>query len=167
MKKEFRMTLLLPHRFKWFSRVAFYLMVLLGLVYLVILQDNESFEQFFTFQVPALINSELFGDLVFGFQWVEAMFFDEALSVLLIVFGLMSGFSKEKYEDEYIDKMRNDSLRWSLFINYSILLLTLLGVYGLIYLSFMFAQLFLIILLFNLFFDLKLYLHYKSVSNEE
>ncbi len=161
------MTLLLSYRYKWFSRIAFYSLVLFGLVYLIFLQDNQAFESLFTFKVPALINSEIFGDLVIGLQWVEAMFFDEALSVLLIVFGLMSGFSKERYEDEYIDKMRNDSLRWSLFINYGILLLTLLGVYGIIYLSFMFAQLFLIILLFNLLFDIKLYLHYKSVANEE
>lgn len=161
------MTLLFSHRIKGISRFMFYFSFLFGIVYLIFLEGEESIENFFTFEVPALLNAELFGDIEAGWQWVEAMFLDEILSVLIVVFGVLAGFSREKHEDEYIDKLRNDSLRWSLFINYGFLLLTLLGVYGLIYLSFMFAQLFLILFLFNIIFDIKLLRHYKSVSNEE
>ena len=79
----------------------------------------------------------------------------------------MAGFSKEKYEDELIDKLRNDALRISLFISYGVLLLTVLSIFGLIFLSFLFAQLFLILFLFNLIFDIKLLRHYKTASNDE
>lgn len=161
------MTLLFPHRMKGFSRFMFYFSFLFGVVYLTFLEGEDNLEEFFTFKVPALLHAELFGELKAGWQWVEAMVLDEILGLLIVVFGVLSGFSREKHEDEYIDKLRNDSLRWSLFINYGILLLTLLGVYGMIYLSFMFAQLFLILFLFNIIFDIKLLRHYKSVSNEE
>jgi hypothetical protein len=161
------MTLLFPNRLKAFSRFMFYFSFLFGVVYLVFLEGDQKIEALFTIQVPALLSAELFGDLKAGWQWVEAMVIDEFLSVLIIVFGILAGFSREKHEDELIDKMRNDSLRWSLFINYGFLLLTLLGVYGMIYLSFMFAQLFLILFLFNIIFDIKLFRHYKSAGNEE
>lgn len=161
------MTLLFPNRLKGFSRFMFYFSFLFGVVYLVFLEGDQDIEDIFTITVPAFMNSELLGSLEVGWQWVEAMIIDELLSVIIVVFGILAGFSKEKHEDELIDKMRNDSLRWSLFINYGFLLLTLLGVYGIVYLSFMFAQLFLILLLFNLIFDIKLFRHYKSAGNEE
>lgn len=161
------MTLLFHHRYKKVSRILFYFCFLYGFVYLIFLEGNETLEEWFTFKVPAFISKDFFSKLEIGWHWVDTMFMDEALSVFLVLSGIFAGFSKEKHEDELIDKMRNDSLRWSLFINYGILLLTLLGVYGAIYLNFMFAQLFLILLLFNLIFDIKLYRHYKSGRNEE
>ena len=167
MIKTNTMTLLFSNRFKALSRFFFYFSFVFGVIYLVFLEGDEDLEALFTLTVPALLSDELFGKLSVGWQWVETMFLDEALSILIVISGILSGFFKEKHEDEYIDKMRNDSLRWSLFINYGVLLLTLLGVYGMVYLSFMFAQLFLILFVFNIIFDIKLFLHYKMVRNEE
>ncbi len=159
------MSLLLPHRFKNSSRVLFYLFFGFGIYYMLFLEGDPKIEELFTFTVPALINSDLFSPTESG--WIETVFLDEILSICIILFGLLAGFSKEKYEDELIDKLRNDALRISLYASYGILLLTILSIFGLVFLSFLFAQLFLILFLFNLIFDIKLIMHYKSVSNDQ
>lgn len=56
---------------------------------------------------------------------------DEILSVLLIIGLLFIAFSREKKEDEYIEKIRLESLVWATYINYAILILALLFVYNL------------------------------------
>ena len=159
------MSLLLPHRFKNISRLLFYLFFGFGIYYMTVLEGDPKIEELFTFEVPALLNDDLFSPSESG--WIETVFLDEIISVFIIIFGLMAGFSKEKYEDELIDKLRNDALRISLYISYGILLLTILSIFGLIFLSFLFAQLFLILFLFNLIFDIKLIQHYKSASNDQ
>lgn len=161
------MTLLFPNYLKGLSRIIFYATFLFGVIYLIFLEGEDDIEKIFTFTVPALLSSEIFGPMKTGLHWIEAMFLDETISIFIVVFGILAGFSKEQHEDELIDKMRNDSLRWSLFINYGIILITVLGVYGGIYLSFLFSQLFLILFLFNLIFDIKLLRHYKSARHEE
>ena len=159
------MSLLLPHRFKNISRLLFYLFFGFGIYYMTVLEGDPKIEELFTFEVPALLNDDSFSPSESG--WIETVFLDEIISVFIIIFGLMAGFSKEKYEDELIDKLRNDALRISLYISYGILLLTILSIFGLIFLSFLFAQLFLILFLFNLIFDIKLIQHYKSASNDQ
>ena len=46
-----------------------------------------------------------------------------------IIGGLLVGFTKEKVEDEFIYKLRNDSLVWAIIFNYMILVFTILFVY--------------------------------------
>ena len=159
------MSLLMPHRLKKASRLLFYLSCFLGIIYIYFLEGNSDLEEIFTFRVPALLNKNFMEANESG--WIETMFLDEILSVCIIIFGILAGFSKEKHEDELIDKLRNDSLRLSLFINYALLLLTVLSIFGLIFLNVMLGQLFLILFLFNLIFDMKLIKHYKSANNDQ
>jgi len=56
---------------------------------------------------------------------------NELTGILMIIGGLLATFSKEKKEDEYITKLRLESLVWATFINYGILLLLILTIYGL------------------------------------
>ena len=56
-------------------------------------------------------------------------FLDEIISVLIIIGGLLVGFTKEKIEDEFIFKLRNDSLVWAIILNYVVLLLTVIFIY--------------------------------------
>jgi hypothetical protein len=47
-------------------------------------------------------------------------------TTLLVVAGLfIAGFSKEKIEDEQISQLRLDSLQWAVYVNYLILIVTL------------------------------------------
>jgi len=158
------MSLLMPHRFKKVSRVLFYLFFCFGIFFMIFLEGDPQVEELFTFEVPALLNDDIFSPSESGM--IETFYLDEMLSVGIIIFGLLAGFSKEKYEDESIDKLRNDALRISLLISYGILLLTVLSIFGLIFLTFLYSQLFLILFLFNLIFDIKLIKHYKSASND-
>jgi len=55
---------------------------------------------------------------------------DELSAVLFIVAALLIAFSKEKNEDEYIAKIRLESLMWATYINYAILIFCFLFTYG-------------------------------------
>jgi IS4 transposase len=47
-------------------------------------------------------------------------------TTLMVLIGLfLIAFSKEKIEDEHIIQLRLDSLRWAIYLNYAILLFTL------------------------------------------
>jgi hypothetical protein len=53
------------------------------------------------------------------------------LTYVMIVIGLlMVAFSKEKVEDEHISQLRLDSLQWALYLNYLILIITLVFTNG-------------------------------------
>jgi len=65
----------------------------------------------------------------------SALFTNEHLfflaSSLLVLVGLfLIAFSKEKIEDEQISQLRLDSLRWAIYLNYFILLLSLVFTNG-------------------------------------
>jgi len=53
------------------------------------------------------------------------------LTYVMIVIGLlMIAFSKEKIEDEHISQLRLDSLQWALYLNYAILVISLIFTNG-------------------------------------
>lgn len=74
---------------------------------------------------------------------------DEVASLLLIIGGIMVAFSREKTEDEYIAKIRLDSLVWAVYVNYAILVLTIL---------FLYSMTFFYVLLFNMFTPLVIFI---------
>ncbi|MDP4149032.1 MAG: hypothetical protein Q8927_15915 [Bacteroidota bacterium] len=51
-----------------------------------------------------------------------------AVAFLLMVIGLiLVAFSKEKIEDEQISRLRLDSLQWAIYLNYAILIVSLIA----------------------------------------
>ncbi len=56
-------------------------------------------------------------------------FTNELLMILVLVSAMVVGFSKTKEEDEYVQKIRLDSLVWSIYLNYTVLFLGIIGVY--------------------------------------
>ncbi|GAA4977215.1 hypothetical protein [Algibacter aquimarinus] len=101
---------LLSNKYKKLGWTLFLLGVISGIV-LQILPEKEDF-----------FGIELIKD--FGYD-----FLDEIISVLIIIGGLLVGFTKEKIEDEFIFKLRNDSLVWAIILNYVVLLLTVIFIY--------------------------------------
>jgi hypothetical protein len=63
------------------------------------------------------------------FNIIENSILDELAALSTIIGGLLVGFTKEKVEDEFIYKLRNDSLVWAIIFNYMILVFTILFVY--------------------------------------
>ncbi|WNH09764.1 hypothetical protein [Thalassobellus suaedae] len=101
---------LLPNKYKKFGWTLFLLGIISGIVFQVISEKDDIFD------------IELIND--FGYE-----FLDEIISVLIIIGGLLVGFTKEKIEDEFIFKLRNDSLVWYIILNYVILLITVIFIY--------------------------------------
>jgi len=98
------------------------------------------------------------------FNIIENSILDELAALSTIIGGLLVGFTKEKVEDEFIYKLRNDSLVWAILFNYMILVFTILFVY-----EFTFFH----VLVFNMFTPLMFFvirfnfLRLKSTRYEE
>ncbi|MFI1742992.1 hypothetical protein [Thalassobellus sediminis] len=136
---------LLPNKYKKFGWALF----LLGIISGIVLQISDGKRDLF---IIRLIN-------VFAKEYL-----DEIISALIIIGGLLVGFTKEKIEDEFIYKLRNDSLVWAIIFNYTILLITLPFVYNEDFLNVMIYNMFTPLIFFIIRFN---FLKYKSRSHEE
>lgn len=82
---------------------------------------------------------------------------DEVIAAGLIIGMLLIAFSREKNEDEYINKIRLESLQISVLINYLLLIICILVVYDVEFLAVMTYNMFTILLLFIIRFNFILY----------
>jgi len=73
----------------------------------------------------------------------------DEVTALGVIAGLMLiGFSKEKVEDEMVSRLRLDALQWSVYVNYLVLSLCILFVYGEGFFEVMTYNLFTVLLVF-------------------
>lgn len=63
------------------------------------------------------------------FKIIENSIVDEIIALAIIIGGLLVGFSKEKIEDEFIYKIRTDSLVWAIVFNYITLMFAIVFIY--------------------------------------
>ena len=94
--------------------------------------------------------------------WIKNAVLDELFTVLIITFGIIHSFSKEKIEDELIIKIRSDAMMWAFYFNYIIVLVSTLILFDTYYLKFMVINIFSLIIFFNLRYHYKLRKHYRS-----
>ncbi len=153
---------LFPTRFKSISGLTFYLTTMIGAV---VLFSDVNMDELLVMKIPALINDPIFTNKM-GI-WIENGLFDELITVVLIISGIIHSFSREKMEDEYISSIRLQALTWSIFVNYGLVLLATLLIFGMAYFHVMIIHLFSLIILFNLRFQYKLRAYYKLSSDEE
>lgn len=88
---------------------------------------------------------------------VEDNFTQEVAGVLFIVGAMLVAFSKEKKEDEYIAKIRLESLLWATYITFAIQIFCLLFFYGFTFLNAMIINIFTILILFIIRYHYVLY----------
>lgn len=88
-------------------------------------------------------------------------------ALVLILGGLLAACSRERYEDEYIGKIRLDSLLWALYAYYALLALAFVLVSGLAFFSVMLYAMFAPLLLFLLRFELVLRLTSRALPDEK
>nr|WP_294939306.1 hypothetical protein [uncultured Flavobacterium sp.] len=153
---------LFPHSFK---KIGWLLLIptLLASVFFILSETEYDIFNFKVFAIytDAIINKpEIFTVITNNLQ-------DEMLGVLLIVGGILVAFSKEKTEDEFINKIRLESLVWATYVNYAILLLCLLLIYGMPFLSVMMYNMFTLLLFFIIRFHWMLYRNNKTTGDEE
>jgi uncharacterized membrane protein YfcA len=105
---------------------------------------------------PALFDMKVFaisgdtlsltGNKIFAFM--DDNILNEIIGILVLVSSILVAFSKEKTEDEYISKIRLESLVWAVYLNYGILLFSFLFFYGFSFLWVMIFNMFTILLFF-------------------
>ena len=147
---------LFSNRYKTLSGWVFYISLIIG----SILWITDAFDHYLVISVPDLFGTDSLFDT--GNGWMKNGILDELFTVLIIISGLIHSFSKEKTEDELISKLRLDSLIWSLYINYGLVILATLLIYDIMYFNVLIFNLFTIILFFNLRLRFNLHKHYTS-----
>ena len=158
-----KLNFLFPNKFKsigWFTLIPSAIICLLTLIY-------EYEPSFLDFNVPAIFVDELFSVNRKTFRMVTNNILNEILGVLIIISSLLVAFSKEKSEDEYISKIRFESLAWAVYFNYAILILTLLFIYDFAFLWVMVFNMFTVLLFFIVRFNWQISKLKKSASYEE
>ena len=101
------------------------------------------------------------------FEWSENNISDEIAAVLLIIGGILVSFSKTKDEDEYISKIRMESLIWATYVNYGVLILAIFFVFDLSFFSVLIYNMFTILFFFIIRFHYVLYKTKRGIGNEE
>lgn len=152
---------LLPNKYKIFGWILFSIGIIAGIF--LFLNDYE-FSGLKT-KVFSIYNEGIFdGDDSGFFKIVENSIADEIASLAIILGGLTIAFTREKIEDEFIYKLRKDSLVWALIFNYIILALTIIFIYEITFLNVLVFNMFTPLIFFIIRFN---FLKLKSGSDEE
>lgn len=121
---------------------------------------------FLDIDVFAIFVDSFMGD-VKNFGFVNNNILNEILGVLMIVSSILVAFSKEIDEDEFISKIRLESLVWATYVNYIILLIAFLLVYDFSFFWVMVFNMFTILIFFIIRFNIQIRKFKKSVINEK
>ena len=154
--------LLLPNKYKL---IGWYL-----LIPTTILGVFLSFTEFESLQINTKVFA-IFSDQVFReskfFSFIETNITSTIIGVIFIIGAMLVGFSKEKREDEFIEKLRLSSLLWAVWVNYILLFLSLIFIYGTAFLTVMIYNMFTVLIIFIIRFNYILYKNSKAVSDEK
>lgn len=154
--------LLLPNKYKLIGWCLLIPATIMGLI--LIFTDYDAFP--IRAKVFAIFNEELFEEKQ-SFSFIETNITNTVVGVLFIVGAMFVGFSKEKREDEFIAKLRLSSLLWSVWVNYILLLLGFLFIYGAAFFTVMIYNMFTVLIIFIVRFNYILHTNSKSVSDEK
>lgn len=92
---------------------------------------------------------------------------DEIATIGLAVSLILVSFSKEKDEDECIARLRMSSLVWAILVNYVLLILAAVFIYGVNYLNVAFVGMFTVLILFIVKYNWELSRFRKTVIEDE
>jgi hypothetical protein len=154
---------LFPNQFKNIGWLLFVLSVL-GTLFISVF--NKSTDDYLNITVFSIYQDSI-GEIPGFFKFIKNSIVDEILTVGIIVGGVLVGFSKTKNEDEYISKIRYESLVWATYLNYGIVIFFTLFIYGLTYLNVLFYNMFTLLLFFIIRFHYMIYKLNKSINDDE
>jgi len=104
------------------------------------------------------------------FKMIETNVTPTVIGVVLIISAILVAFSKEKQEDEFIAAIRLESLLWATYINYALLVFSFLLLWGESFLYVMAFNMFTLLLIFIVRFNLILHSLKKApvlIGNEK
>jgi hypothetical protein len=148
---------LLPNRFKIIGWFLFIPGIILGILYLIYEPQ------------PKFLNATVFAiaESLFKFSFIKNNVYDEITALLLIIGAIFIAFSREKSEDEYISKIRLESLVWATYVNYIIVILAIIFVYDFGFYWVILLNMFTILIFFIIRFNWALLISRKQIRDEE
>ena len=155
--------ILLPNQFKLIGWILLIPSAILG--FFLMLTDLES-KLTIKSKVFALYNDEILGDKN-HFGIISTDITITLVGVVFILGDMMVGFSKEKHEDEYIAKLRLSSLMWAVWVNYVLLLLSFIFIYGMGFFHVMIYNMFTVLIIFIGRFNIKLFINRMIPADEK
>jgi hypothetical protein len=153
-------TYLLPSKFLVPSGIIFYASVLLGVLLIVFPDLSQTLS--IDLSVPNFFWKDADNLLVEKSFWIQNNMIDELLTLLLVGSGLIHLFSKEKLEDEFIMQLRFHAMKWSYLLNFTVLAIGSLLVYGLPYFNVMLFCLFSQLVCYHLVFRIFVLQHLRK-----
>lgn len=123
---------LFPHRYKLVGWLIAIPCIILGLF---VLFNDFSFD-FLTVQFPFkyYFSFSLDNNKIHGTDEVSVLNFTDEIATIGSIIGLLLvAFSKVKIEDEYVSKIRLESLQWAIYLNFALLILATIFVHGMAY----------------------------------
>jgi len=157
MKSRF----LFPHHYKPIGWVIFVIGFILGIILML---NDYNYPEWEVSVFPLISENDFFSKP--AFEWSTNNIADEMASVFMIVGGILVSFSKTKDEDEYISKIRMESLIWATYVNYIILIITILFVFDISFFNVLIFNMFTILLFFMVRFHYELF-KLKNVKEDE
>ena len=163
MKTQF----LLPHPYR---KVGFVLLGIVGVLLLIIeiwgdIQFLKEVKILAIWDTGTPLQTSSDGGEFFRIITDDIQF--ELISVLSIIGGLFVAFSRQKNEDEFISKIRLESLVWATYVHFITLTVMILAIYGLGFLNILMANMFTILFLFIVRFQYKIYKSNKALRHAE
>lgn len=137
-------TNLLPHYVKRLGWILLLPSLLLGLMVM-----------YFEFEIPGLEMKIPYGNhmnIIVDGPWINTLT-DEIVSIIVMVTLILIAFSEEKQEDEWVSKIRLESLQWSVYANYILLILAILFVYDMFFFQALIYNMYTILIFFILRFN--------------
>ena len=154
--------LLLSHRYKKIGWLILIPAAILGLI-----SVYEGFNRnWFQTKVFAIANDNSTLDSQY-FNFALTNITNTVFGVLFIIGAMLVSFSKEKNEDEFIANVRLSSLLWAVCVNYILLLICFVFVYGMPFLSVMLYNMFTVLIIFIIRFNYLLYKNSKRAFDEK
>lgn len=135
-------TNLLPHRVKRLGWIILFPSLLLGVMVLYFDFVIPGFDVVIPYSKDFLSNKPVMNNLT-----------DEIISIIVMVSLILIAFSEEKQEDEWVSKIRLESLQWSVYANYILLILAIVFIYDMYFFEALIYNMYTILIFFILRFN--------------
>ena len=111
------------------------------------------FVMYFEFEIPGFEVVIPYSKSFLGGKPLPNNLTDELASVLVMISLVLIAFSEERQEDEFVSMLRLESLQWSVYFNYGLLIITILFIYDMAFFQVLIYNMYSILVFFILRFN--------------
>lgn len=111
---------------------------------------------YFEFAIPGFVITVPYGTTILSGKPLSNNLTDELVAIIVMVALALIAFSEENKEDEWVTKIRLESLQWSIYANYILLIFAILFVYDIYFFEALVYNMYTILILFILRFNYML-----------